>query len=200
MRAIGADPNSPNLRGRVFGIFKYYPLWSLQELLEARPILNLALTIDEVKNRYRQVGGVPSEVYSKYSDEQRTGIPQNTGVYRLTDGAALKLVSGEIDLVETGETDTRKNAVMGYRLAKDDNGLFEEKEVVVISDLAAEKISTKFIKILWSKMSDKVINGPMIFEAYTRSVMTKKAAIHFHCRAWAGWKVQGSSDEARISG
>jgi hypothetical protein len=191
-----------NLRGRVFGVFKYYPLWSLQELLEARPVLNLALTIDEVKNRYRQFGGVPCDVFSDRDDNWPEKL-QNTGVYRLTltDGAALKLVSGEIDFVETGKTDTRKNAVMGYRLAQDDNGLFEEKEVIVISDLVAEKISTKFIKSLWSKMNDKDINGPTIFAAYTRLLMTKKEAIPLRCRANVGEKnVEYKSHPTKLLG
>jgi predicted HAD superfamily hydrolase len=66
---------------------------------------------------------------------------------------------------------------MGYRLAKNDNGLFEEKEVILISDLVAEK----FIKSLWSKMSDKDINRPTIFAAYTRLLKRKQflfAAVH----------------------
>jgi hypothetical protein len=67
-----------NLRGRVFGVSKYYPLWSLQELLEARPIIKLQLTTDEVKKRYRGVGGFPCDVYS--GDDEGDVMFQNTGI------------------------------------------------------------------------------------------------------------------------
>jgi hypothetical protein len=56
------------------GTFRFYPLWSLNELQEARPILNQQLTMDEVTQRFRGVGGVPRHVFSddtEYSDAIR---------------------------------------------------------------------------------------------------------------------------------
>jgi hypothetical protein len=71
----------------------------------------------------------------------------------LTDTEALKLVSGKIDVIETRwKSNKLKDSVMGYRLAKNDNGLFEEKEVILISDLVAEK----FFKSLWSKCLTRI--------------------------------------------
>jgi hypothetical protein len=66
---------------------------------QARPIIKLQLTPDEVKKRYREAGGVPCDVYSG-NDKNRV-MSQNTGM-DLTDREALKLVSGKIDVVETG--------------------------------------------------------------------------------------------------
>jgi hypothetical protein len=75
----------------------------------------------------------------------------------LTDTEALKLVSGKIDVIETRwKSNKLKDSVMGYRLAKNDNGLFEEKEVTVISDLVAENIATKLFKSLWSKCLTRI--------------------------------------------
>jgi hypothetical protein len=179
------------LRGNTCGHFKYFPLWSLEELLQARPILNLALnralTIDEVKKRYRQVGGVPRHVYSDDEVYRRAIAIQNGKINALTKWQALKIASEEMDAVESTAEDEWKSPVIGIRLANDDNGSFETTEVIVISDLVAEKICTDFIESLWSKMLDGYINGPMIFEAYGRLLMTKEAT-SFLCRPCGGKK------------
>ena len=47
-------------RGSVLGIFKFFPLWSLEALLNARPsILGRSRKNAQIEQRFRQVGGVP---------------------------------------------------------------------------------------------------------------------------------------------
>jgi hypothetical protein len=69
---IVANPDSKHwggsefemVRGRWSGVFKYFPLWELSELLAARPILAPDMSEDMVVERYGKVGGVPRTVFA----------------------------------------------------------------------------------------------------------------------------------------
>jgi hypothetical protein len=50
-------------RAGLKGVIKVYPMWEIEELLKARPYLGSAMTEDQVKDRYRHVGGVPRHVF-----------------------------------------------------------------------------------------------------------------------------------------
>jgi hypothetical protein len=173
-------------RGGTMGSFKYYPLWTMEEMLAAHPILNRALTIDEVKKRYREVGGVPRHVFANDLVYRDAVASQDAAINVMTEWEALKPVDDILYAIEDEGDIYPKSAVMGIRLAKPDNGSYEE-ETIVISDLVAEKFSNKFIKSTWSRMLDGHINCRMIFEAYARLLMTKKAAL-YHCRKCGGEK------------
>ena len=52
----------------VIGTFKSMPLWTLEELLSAQPILCPDLTVGVVRDMYRLFDGVPHDVFDDYSD------------------------------------------------------------------------------------------------------------------------------------
>jgi hypothetical protein len=65
-----ARQNDYSLTARSRVLLLCYPLWSLLELQEARPILNQEFT-NKVTNRYGEIGGVPghcNEIYMWISD------------------------------------------------------------------------------------------------------------------------------------
>jgi hypothetical protein len=167
-------------RGNVPGTFRYYPVWSLEELLEARPTLNLSrerkLTIDEVTQRYREVGGVPRHVFASDDSYPELLTTQDQKIRSLTTEQVEQLVSGNADATETLRKSQPKSAVMVY-LADGDNNTFRQAIVDVISSRVAEKISTKFMINNWNAFLDGRKNGPMIFEAYMRALMVKDAAV-----------------------
>jgi hypothetical protein len=53
------------IRGLVQGFFRFFPVWFLEELLSARPILGPTLSEEQIRERYRQVGGVPRHVFAR---------------------------------------------------------------------------------------------------------------------------------------
>jgi hypothetical protein len=53
-----------NYRDGGEGVFVYYPVWPLEELLAVRPVLFPELNEAEVKKRYRLFGGVPRNIRS----------------------------------------------------------------------------------------------------------------------------------------
>jgi hypothetical protein len=74
---IVSSPNEEHWGGKHFakeqtnyhdvGVFRYYPIWSLPELLNGRETLNenrgVTLTPAEVTARYAQVGGIPRRIF-----------------------------------------------------------------------------------------------------------------------------------------
>jgi hypothetical protein len=167
-------------RSNVSGIFKYYPVWSLPELLEARTILSRRtnLSIDDVTQRYRAVGGVPRHLFARKAAYDLVIRRQDLKINSLK---VEQLVTEYADATETQGQEHPKSAIMAYRLADDDHEEFTLCTVIVISPLVAEKICTKFMTVNWSIMMDGRMNGPMIFEAYVRVLMTNKAS-DFVCR------------------
>ena len=159
-------------RDKVEGFFKYFPLWSLEELQSAQPTIGQALTKGvRIEDRYRQVGGVPRHVFASDSSFKKTLVLQDDALHMLTEEYAVRIAKGELDAVESMSRGQPKSALIGYQVFESDTGPFEKKEVVVISALVAEKVYSKFMKKLWATMLDPQVNGWKIFEAYTRCLM-----------------------------
>jgi hypothetical protein len=59
------------------------------------------------------------------------------------------MVERRIMAVDSMNEQQPKSALMGYQLMADDDGLFEQKEAVVISHLVALKLYSTFIRDLW---------------------------------------------------
>jgi hypothetical protein len=50
-------------RGEIRSLFKYYPVWDLEEILSARTRFRPTLTEEGVKEKFRKVGGVPWNIF-----------------------------------------------------------------------------------------------------------------------------------------
>lgn len=188
------------------GFFKFFPLWSLEELLNARSILGPIPTeaaiqeipmevipmgdipadelsieeseIKEIKKRYRIVGGVPRHIFSDTDSFKKAKKLQEAAFAVLSNEQVQRIAQGRIVALNSMNESQPKSAIMGYLSFEKD--LFSEASVVVISVHVAEEICTQFMKHLWYMMGDE-IKGWNIFEFYTRALMTKSKAAPYLC-------------------
>lgn len=90
----GQKSQFANDRGDVKDKFKYFPLWSFDELLEASPILGKTcstITDDEIELRYCRVGGVRRHVFADSEDFNDTLGIQKVAIYQLTEHHNAKI-------------------------------------------------------------------------------------------------------------
>jgi hypothetical protein len=149
------------------GKFLYYPVWDLEEIQAARTYLfpgTAKPTAEEVMTRFRQVGGVPrnifTEVYHSALEDQVKAITA------LTSEQVINIVKKRMDGLGTFAEGQPKSAIIGY--AKDDPHLTYSKEkIVIVSPSVADYVYVKYIQDLWNEpYSTKV------FETYCRALMT----------------------------
>lgn len=93
------------------GFFKYYPLWSLQELLYANSFIGSELLLDTIKLRYHQVGGVPRNVFVDDETFQSVMTAQVDAVKKLTKEQATVMAKGDTDAVVSSIEEHPKSAV-----------------------------------------------------------------------------------------
>ena len=134
----------------ITGFFKYFPLWSLQELQIAQPFINPSIPSDAIELRYYQVGGVPRHIFEDERSFDRTKETQRRAMSVLTKDQATKIARGEFDAVESMTSQQPKSAIVGFQQAQSDDMSFDEEtlEVVEISAFVAETIYTKYMKDL----------------------------------------------------
>ena len=160
-------------RGGQSGVFHFYPLWNLTELLCGSDYLSPKVTLSpqQLADRYRQVGGVPRNLFLSESKYRKLLERQKRAVKAVNSEQAMDIVSGEIDTDGLLDSKSPKSAVIGIELADDDNGTFTERKAVAISAVVAEQVFLKHITTLWN---DMVANErPLVFESYLRTVLTR---------------------------
>jgi hypothetical protein len=131
------------------GTFRYFPLWSLDELQAARPFLNNDISDDEVEQRYHQVGGVPSHVYTTSID--KVLMIQDTALSSLTPNQVMRISKTGWNAASTFSKSQPSSAVMGYGWS----GIkYTVINAVPISDRVLEKIYLICQTELWEKFED----------------------------------------------
>jgi hypothetical protein len=168
-------------RGDLGGTFKYMPVWELQELLSAAPILScrdpelLDLISDtdkfnqEIIDRYRNFGGIPRYIFA----EQRSRIPrlwdQDRAIALLPKDLIKILLAKNSEWVDNFSENRPKGILMHYVASSPFSTSFDEAITEVSSYLVFEKICSKFMPILWSEMLDD--NSGKFLEAYLRNLL-----------------------------
>jgi hypothetical protein len=187
-------------RNRTFGTFKYFPLWSFDELLNAAPFLAPQLPQEISKalmeKRYHTFGGVPRHIFASKQVCREALRSQRAVLIKLTEEQAQSIAKKEMDAVGSMSKNQPKSALIGYELSKSDFALFvnnkkvlfQDFDVVVISAGVANIIYTKFIKRLWWIMLKPMYNGGMIFEMFTHHLLSAAKPHKFHGRACVGIK------------
>jgi hypothetical protein len=112
------------------GVFLYFPLWDLDELLAARPYINNDISDDEVKQRYQEVGGVPRNVFAVPTSYTKVLEKQKNDINFLTDEQFKKISSSGWDAVSNFSEQQPKSAIMGYGRSGID---YSEKNMQCIS-------------------------------------------------------------------
>ena len=175
------------MRGGKEGHIRFFPVWSLDELKDSYQYLNIESEA-VVEKRYREVGGVPRAIALTEAAYRATMENQTRDIASLTEEHAKSIARGEMDNLSSLDSKQPKSSLIGY-IETDD---FSEK-VAVISPFVAEKVYTKYIKLLWNSMESMKENGWKIFEAYCRCVILTEQ--EYSCRKCCGRK---DKDYAKI--
>jgi hypothetical protein len=131
--------NFTKARNLVQGFFKFYPVWSLDELVDAQPIIRPDMNKDEVLRRFRLCGGIPRHVFNY---DERFLRDQNRAINGISEKDVERIILGEaVGMFDS----TDLNTIMGYELAPDDGETFENEVAVILAAHAKEKLYTKFI-------------------------------------------------------
>jgi hypothetical protein len=185
-------------RDGISGSFKYFPLWSFDELLNAGPFLGPKppneISKIVMEQHYRTFGGVPRHIFADEKCYRAALDKQRNALNVLTSHHSELIAMKKLNAVESKCTDQPKSALIGYQLSKNDlakhlkgeNILFDEKDVVVISSVVADIIYNKYIKMLWLTMLNPTFNGWMIFDIYVHNLLTAPEPCNFQGRACVG--------------
>ena len=130
-------------RGGQRGVFHFYPLWNLNEVLCGLGYFspNVTLSPQQVAERYRQVGGVPRHLFEDERNYRKLLVKQENAAVGVNAEQARRIVSGKLDPLGNLNSKFPKSAVIGIELADDDNGTFTERKAVPISIAVAEKLA-----------------------------------------------------------
>jgi hypothetical protein len=196
---IVASPNEGNWgshdfekqRGPVIGRFKYFPMWDLEDLLEAQDRLSSTPpSEEEIVKRFRQVGGVLRHILANEEDFQKILLKQNAAIDALTVTQAQKIVEGKLDVLGLFGVNQPRSAVIGYGAAKVEEEIpFSSPHVTIVSRSVTEKIAARFMGDLWNLMlTEEGHDAWWIFEIYCQQLMLTQPARLFFGRPGCGKK------------
>jgi hypothetical protein len=176
-------------RHTVQGCLKYFPLWSLDDVLAAQPILCPDITKDTMRRRYRLFGGIPGDVFTPSCHENTLLQYQERALRELSiyqqnhsKNRVKRIAAGRMDAMNCfGEVP--KETLMGYIPAIDDQGTFDKARPTLISYSIADKLFSKHIKDLWDLMVRGAIKSKLVFASYIRSLVVDPTKTQLTFRA-----------------
>jgi hypothetical protein len=141
------------------GIFKYMPLWELNEIIYATPFLLSddpdlleSQRVQEVTDKYRLFGGVPRLIFERKSNLEYDLNDQLDSINSLTVEQAKLSLEKAPQLVNNRQKNQPTSHVLHYNSTSD--SLFDRCTTCVASDFVFEQICRKFLKYLWNTLVD----------------------------------------------
>ena len=193
---IVSSPDERNWGGKQFmkgrddvaGLFRFFPMWDLDELVMARQyIRGRKLTDEEIAARFREVGGIPRHIFATDAMFSLIQRSQDDGIDALTRGQAQKIFHRRLDAVGSFGPNKPKSAIIGYAKAQTQGKIsFSDRVVDLVSISVAEKIVKRFMSDLWDLMFQDEIAGWKTFETYCRILMSTPAGLSFDGRLCCG--------------
>jgi hypothetical protein len=166
-------------RDGVAGVFMYYPLWSLDELLAAQPYFKADMPKDQIIERFREVGGVPRNIFFTNRDE--TLQAQLRAFRYLSSEDMINIVNGTFDADGDFGPKAPKSALVGYDIFVDreeENPSYLKRNAVLISSFVKEQVFEKYAEDTWKQICDEqASNRPMVFETLARSLVSQRDRI-----------------------
>ena len=160
-------------RNGMSGIFLYYPVWEVHELIAARKFLGSNLSEDDIKDRYEKVGGVPRHIFQNEVKYVDTLKDQKNAIHRLKKGQVQSLTLDNVTSAQTLESNLPESVIMVYKCPA---GIFSDFSVSVASRHVAQILVEKKTKFLWDVMVDQGgTRGStlwLLFEIYCQNLMT----------------------------
>jgi hypothetical protein len=153
-------------RATVEGTMRFYPVWSKEELMFARPILRPDMTDKTVEDRFLMFGGVPRHVFGTRDDDALL-LAQKGAVEVLTADQATCIAYTPEDLAFDYFDASTRSALLAIQQEEDDDGSFEKAKLTFVSSLVYRKVSEKFMALLWNVMLGRGSDGGLVFEDYS---------------------------------
>ena len=126
------------------GVFRYYPLWNLTDVLSGLDGFDSAvhLSQQQLADRYRQVGGVPRNLFADTEEYQNILETQDNAVEAIESNYVPRIVSGTMDPIGHLNGGVPKSAAIGIALDQNDHGTFTKRKAVPVSAAVAEMVFT----------------------------------------------------------
>jgi hypothetical protein len=169
-------------RGNTGGTLKVFPVWELDELLHARPLLGPGMSDEEVENRYYQVGGIPRLVFTGAAFYGRVLERQQMGMNGLTADQVRRVAHCHKVAWSTFDESLPQNAAIAFRVSDADTGTFSEYAVDAVAPRVTAFFLREFAKVAWPTLEES--DHPWIFEAHARYLLLTKST--YRCRRWSG--------------
>ena len=173
------------------GIFLFYPVWTLHEILAAKRFFGLSLTEEVIGDRYEKVGGIPRHIFQDGVNFSITLEQQTAAINNLTEDQLQKMTSNDMDSACTFVEGQPRSALMVYENAIDRN--FWSFNVVVSSKLVLTKLQKKYSKFMWKDMVSKSVEhggyGWKIFENICHNRMLGDSRKYFDYKYLYGSKL-----------
>jgi hypothetical protein len=140
-------------RKSIFGSFRFFPLWSLTELLAARPYIRNDFSDDDVHQRYYLFGGVPRNVFIAKERVNSILASQVEASNTLTPQQLTKIAKTGYNAVSTFSELQPRSAILGYGRSGLDYIDYTKINVVPISEKVIETIFVNHQAFLWNEFS-----------------------------------------------
>jgi hypothetical protein len=172
----------------------YYPVWSLDELQQARPYMSTAtgetsrhklLSDEEVEQRYFHVGGVPYGMFASPETFANALRQQSTAIGRLTEFQIGQFALNEDSGTYFGDKGDLKSLVTGISSDKSiPLATFTDREIKVrpVSYAARKAICGRHLTAQWNKLGRSAAFGS-VFEMYIWLTLVGDPIV---CRSQAG--------------
>lgn len=170
-------------RGRAHGKLKVFPVWELDELLQARPILGPTMSDEDVENRYSQVGGVPRDIFASDEAFREVLERQRAGLNFLTAHEVKHLAYLHEKSRATFDESMPPNSVAGFRVSDADDGTFSRYAVDAVAPRLVAEVLEKYAGSVWHRLRPPAAadNDPWFFEAHARYVLVAGCSRSFYC-------------------
>jgi hypothetical protein len=186
------------------GLFCYYPLWTLEELLDGREGLNnyarTDLDEEEVKKRYQQVGGVPRHVFCTARRYEAVCTAQSTALARLTSDQARLLAMRQETPIGSLDSGQPKSAIIGF-VQKEGDTSFCRVKYSLVSWAIQKQVFEIHLSNVWASIFNAPNHGP-VFEGYTWMLLAGGQEKSFRTREAVGAKKRKTTPhlEVRLGG
>jgi hypothetical protein len=164
-------------RGAVHGKLKVFPLWELDELLQARPVLGSTLSDEDVTRRYHQVGGVPRHIFESYEAFQEVLESQMAAFSVLTSHEVKRLAYLHVKSPATFDDPRQvvQNAAAGFYVSDADDGTFSRYAIDAVAPSLVGKVLEVYAGTVWKTLVKfDAAHDPWFFEAHARYLLAEE--------------------------
>ena len=172
-------------RDKVGGLFRFCPVWSMEELVEARPFFVPEITKEIVLSRYSRVGGVPRHIFCDEDCYQGALDEQVAAIDLLTPTDTDKFATQRLNFKSFSE-DQPKSALLSIDQADSNDLTFDKCIMVTTSDYVMEMIVDRHMDDMWDSMLLSEDKARVCFEPYCRALLARKGKVKMFSRACVG--------------